>query len=229
MAGLLDSLLGLLFPTRCAGCGRRGEQVCPACRPSIPWLGTEVCPACASPSRLGRICRPCGEGRLALDGARAACRFEGIARTAIHDLKYRGVRGRAALLGRLAAEAVEQRPVAVDLLVPVPLSAARRRRRGFNQSALIADEIGRRIGVTVVEGCLERIRDTPPQVGRSAAERRENVVGAFRCREPATVSGRRVALVDDVMTTGSTLSAGAEALKSSGAVRVYALVVAREA
>ena len=149
-------------------------------------------------------------------------------RTAIHDLKFRGVRRRALLLGQLAAEALEQRPLAIDVLVPVPLSPSRQRQRGFNQSALIAAEIGRRIGVPVEEWCLERTRETAPQVGRTEVERRENVVGAFACREPGIVVGRRIALVDDVMTTGSTLSAGAEALKAAGAARVYAVVVARE-
>ena len=228
MSGRLDGLLDALFPPRCAGCGVRGEQVCSGCWPSIPWLGTEVCPTCASPTRLGRICRRCTERPLAIDGARAACRFEGIARSAVHDLKFRGVRRRAVLLGQLAAEALAQRPLTIDVLVPVPLSPGRRRQRGFNQSALIADEIGRRIGVPVEEECLERTRETSPQVGRSEVDRRENVVGAFACREPGRVVGRRIALVDDVMTTGSTLSAGAEVLRSAGAARVYAVVAARE-
>lgn len=183
---------------------------------------------CATPVRLGRICRRCHEGHLALDGARAACRFEGVARTAVHDLKFRGVGGRAELLGQLAAEAVERRPLTFDLLVPIPLSAARRRQRGFNQSALIAGEIGKRVGAPVLESCLERTRDTPPQVGRSGDERRENVVGAFGCPDPDPVVGRRIALVDDVMTTGATLSSAAAVLKASGAARVYAVVVARD-
>lgn len=228
MSGLLDALLDVVFPARCAGCGLRGEQVCAACRPSIPWLGTEACPSCASPARLGRICRRCTEQPPAFDGARAACRFEGIARSAIHDLKFRGMKRRAVLLGELVAEALEQRPLTIDALVPVPLSPNRRRLRGFNQSALIAGELGRRIGVPIEEAWLERTRDTAPQVGRSGAERGVNVVGAFACREPASVAGRRIALVDDVMTTGSTLSAGAEALKASGAARVFAVVVARD-
>src|SRR5687767_9813424 len=108
-AGLLGVVLDVLFPLRCAGCGRRGENVCAECRQSIPWLGDEVCPLCASPSRLGRICRMCGDGQLLLDGARAACRFEGITRTAIHDLKYRGIRARAQLLGDLVAETLDRR------------------------------------------------------------------------------------------------------------------------
>ena len=225
---LLDSLLSLIFPGRCAGCRRRGAAICDACIPNIPWLTAEACPVCASPSRLGRICWRCREGDLALDGARAACRFEGMARTAIHDLKFRGVRGRAEILGDLVADALERRPLALDLLVPIPLGAARRRERGFNQAELIAFQVGRRIGVPVLGSCLERVRETGPQVRLSRDERRENVAGVFRCREPLSVTGLRVGLLDDVMTTGATLDAGAQALKAGGAARVYGLVVARE-
>ena len=202
--------------------------MCEACRPAIAWLGSEVCPRCASPARLGRICRRCTEGDLTLDGALAACRFEGVVRTAIHDLKFRGVRRRAELLGALVGEAIERRPLAIDLLVPIPLGTARRRQRGFNQSELIADVIGAQLGVQVAASCLQRVRETTPQVRQSQADRWANVAGAFGCREPEAAAGRRIGLVDDVMTTGSTLSSAAEALKASGAARVYALVVARE-
>jgi competence protein ComFC len=227
LSGPIASLLELLFPIRCAGCDRRGVNLCEPCRPSIPWLGTDVCPLCASPSRLARICRPCDEGRMPLDGARAACRFEGVARKAIHDLKFRRVRGRAELLGDWLAEAVERRHLAIDLLVPIPLAPGRLRTRGFNQSELIARRLGDRVDVPVFGTCLERVRETPPQVGRSMEERRANVIGAFACREPSLAEGRRICLVDDVMTTGATMRSCAEALRASGAARVFGLVVAR--
>jgi competence protein ComFC len=227
-SGLLASLLELLFPGRCPGCGRRGPTICEQCWPSIPWLGVEVCPICASPSRLARICRRCSDSHPVLNGARAACRFEGITRKAIHDLKFRGIRGRATVLGDLVVEALDSRPLAIDLLVPIPLGRARRRQRGFNQSELIAQRIGERLGVPVSGSSLERVRETSPQVRRSREERRANVDGVFKCSDPALVAGRRIALIDDVMTTGATLDAGASALKAHGADRVYGLVVARE-
>jgi ComF family protein len=206
----------------------RGTVLCDLCRRDVPWLGLEICPGCASPSRQARICRICDARAWALDGIRAACRFEGIARTAVHDLKYRRLRDRARLLGELAAEAIERRSLALDLLVPVPLAAARQRQRGFNQSELIARRLSEQIGVPMDVTALRRIRETPPQVGRSAADRRLNVSGAFECVEPGAVAGRRVALVDDVMTTGATLDACAEVLKRHGAARVYGVVVARD-
>jgi ComF family protein len=143
-------------------------------------------------------------------------------------LKYRGIRERATLLGDLVAEAIERRPLEVEALVPVPLSTGRRRRRGFNQSELIASQLAERIERPVLGGGLVRTRETPPQVRRTAAERRENVAGAFACPDPEVVAGRRIGLVDDVMTTGATLDACAEILKMAGASRVYAIVVARE-
>jgi competence protein ComFC len=164
---------------------------------------------------------------MTLDGARAACRFEGVARKAIHDLKFRRVRGRAELLGDWLAEAVERRHLAIDLLVPIPLAPGRLRTRGFNQSELIARRLGDRVDVPVLGTCLERVRETPPQVGRSMEERRANVIGAFACREPSLAEGRRICLVDDVMTTGATMRSCAEALRASGAARVFGLVVAR--
>lgn len=227
-ASILDRLLRLLFPSRCIGCGLRGAELCDRCRLGLPWLPPELCPICSTPSRLARICHACRTSPPILDGTRAACRFDGPVRQAVHDLKYRGVRGRAALLAELVAEALDRRPIAIDLLIPVPLAAGRRRERGFNQSELIAIGLGAQLGVPVSASTLVRQRETPRQVGRSAEDRHENVEGAFACREPEAVSGRRVALVDDVMTTGATLTACAETLKRAGATRVYGLVVARE-
>jgi ComF family protein len=224
---LLRASFTFIFPNRCAGCSRRGAIVCSECEPSIPWLGSDVCPTCALPTRLARICRECRAEPGPLDGVRAACRFEGIARSVVHDLKFRGLRDRAPLLGDWVVDAVERRPLAVDLLVPIPLALGRRRERGFNQSALIASQVGVRIGVPVVEAGLERARETPPQVRRSRNERRENLLGAFRCPEPSLVQGCRVGLVDDVMTTGATLRIAADVLKQHGAARVYGLTVTR--
>ncbi|MFN8636706.1 MAG: ComF family protein [Chloroflexota bacterium] len=224
----VERLLGLLFPDRCIGCRLRGVVLCEACAADVPRLGGEVCPLCAAPSRLARICQRCRAKPMTLDGVRAACHFDGAVRTAIHDLKYRGIRSRAGLLASFVAEAVEARPLAVDVLVPVPLAPARRRQRGFNQSELLATAVSARLGVSLLASGLTRIRETPRQVGRSASERQTNVVGAFACQNGEGIVGRRVAVVDDVMTTGATLSACAEALKQAGASRVYGIVVARE-
>lgn len=224
---MLDPVWALVFPARCLGCRRRGTPICSRCEEAIPWLGAETCPGCATASALGRLCGRC-RNPSALDGLRAACSFEGIVRQAIHDLKYRQSRFLAPVAADLLARSLATRPLQADLLIPVPLAGARRRERGYNQSELIVDHLAAAVGVPSAPGGLERVRETPPQVGRSAAERRLNVRDAFGCPDPSAVAGRRVVLVDDVATTGATLRACAEPLKAAGATRVYGLVVARD-
>ncbi len=124
---------------------------------------------------------------------------------------------------------MEGRPIRADVIVPVPLAEARRRERGFNQAELIARPLGTLRGIPVDPTVLRRSRDTPPQVGLSAARRRENVRDAFAVADPARVADQFVLLVDDVATTGATLRACAEPLKAAGARRVVGLVVARDA
>lgn len=224
---VIDRLWAALFPTRCLGCRRHGEPICSRCQEAIPWLGPERCPRCAEPSAMGGPCGRCRRGEGALDGIRAACAFEGLVRQAIHDLKYRQARALAPLVAGFLAESLARRPLDADVIVPVPLAPARRRERGYNQSELIADHLAGTIGVRPTSSALRRLRETPPQVGRSAAERRENVRGAFACPDSDAVCGRRVLVIDDVATTGSTLEACAEPLKDAGAAQVFGLVVAR--
>jgi ComF family protein len=227
--GLVGRLQNLLFPARCPGCGMRGGQICDACATQISWLGPDACPRCAAPRHAGWICPSCQGDRPALDGARAACHFDGLVRQLVHELKYRGSRVRAPLLADLLAQSIEARPLALDLLVPVPLSARRSRDRGFNQAELIARALGRRLGVPVDGACLERTRHTAPQVGQTQDQRLTNLEGAFTCSMPEHVRGRRVGIVDDVMTTGATLRGCADVLRAAGAARVFGLVVARSA
>lgn len=228
--GLLGPLWELLFPSRCLGCRRVGQVLCPECLPRLPWLPAEVCPRCARRSPAGGVCRRCANGGSPyLASTRAACVFDGVIRTAIHQLKYRGASSLAPFLASVLGATLERRPLDADLLVPVPLHPRRQRERGFNQADLIADRLAEISDLPLpTRGLLERTELRPPQVGLNAAARRHNVRGAFDCRLPDLVRGQRVLLVDDVMTTGATLEACAEALTAAGAARVLALVVARE-
>jgi ComF family protein len=230
-AGRLAGLWELLFPSRCLGCQKRGVVLCADCLPTIPWQGPYVCPRCARESPLGGRCRRClGGGSPDLSGVRAACRFDGVVRTAIHQLKYRRASFLAPFLARLLAQSLSQRRLDVDLVVPVPLDPARQRERGFNQATLVAAELSRLANYPApAAGVLIRAHHRRPQVGLRAAERRRNVQGAFLCVAPEAIAGRRVLLIDDVMTTGATLEACAAALRSAGAAIVLAAVVAREA
>jgi len=146
----------------------------------------------------------------------------------ITKLKYGGERHQADPLGRWAARAAGEAPFSseIDVVVPLPLSGPRRRERGFNQAELLAETIATRLRVPLRPRVLRKVVDTPPQAGLSRAARRRNLDGVFRARERA-VRGRRILLVDDVLTTGASLSEAARTLRKAGARRVDAAVVAR--
>jgi ComF family protein len=170
----------------------------------------------------------CGLCRLGLNRFDAAYSFgayQDTLRKLIHLFKYGRIRPLARPLGALLGASIPSGET-FDAIVPMPLHWWRRWRRGFNQSELLAQEIARRCGVAVVEA-VRRKRPTAPQAGLSNSGRRENVAGAFEVRRPERVRGLRVALVDDVLTTGATANACAAALKRAGAKRVTLLVLAR--
>ena len=183
-------------------------------------------PACADGP--GPLCGACRRRVPGFDYARAAARYDGVVREALHAFKFRGQRALAVPLGALLVEATRAGlPRGATLLVPVPLHPRRERERGFNQAALLARRVGRAWGCAVREDVLVRTVATRSQTELDAAARRANVRDAFRARRPALVEGRHVVLVDDVLTTGATLSECARCLRAAGAASVGALTVAR--
>ncbi|HSW37877.1 MAG TPA: ComF family protein [Acidobacteriota bacterium] len=146
----------------------------------------------------------------------------------IHGLKFQGRRNIAGLLASLMADLFSDswRRDDFDYIVPVPLHPRRHRERGFNQSELLARHLSRLVDVPVYRA-LRKIRATPPQVGLTDARRRENVRNVFLCIKPARIIGRRILLVDDVMTTGATVSSATRALLRSGCARVSVMTAAR--
>jgi len=160
--------------------------------------------------------------------ARSFASYEGTLRLLIQRLKYDGYRPLAKPLGRFLAEAVQRLdPQSFDVLVPVPLHRRRERRRGFNQAALLAAHVSKAQKIPLAASDCVRVRDTPPQTGLRAAERRKNVAGAFHVPEPQRIRGKRVLLVDDVLTTGATAHACAQALRDAGAQGVWVATLAR--
>jgi ComF family protein len=178
---------------------------------------------CAGPGE-GRVCGECLKTPPPYDRAIAALRYEFPADELIQALKYQGRLELAPVLADFLARALAHAP-RPDRLLPMPLFPARARARGFNQAVEIARPLARRLDIPLDTTSLERVRDTEPQARLSAAERRRNVRGAFVCRE--TVAGLHVALVDDVMTSGATLTEAALAVRRAGAAEVSLWVVAR--
>ena len=227
LSRLAKSALDLVFPIHCCGCGREGEILCGECSRTLERLRPPLCRVCAAPGVDG-ICRWCLEEPKGFDFLRALYPFRGPIRDAIHSLKYRNVRAAAGSLGDLMAGYLQDNSIEADVLVPVPLHPKRLRSRGYNQSALLAARIGRGLVLPVREDLLSRVHNRSPQVeSRSREERRANVIGSFAPQ--GDVQDLRILLIDDVATTGSTLSECASVLKESGASRVYALTLAREA
>lgn len=226
LSNVVRSALDFVFPIHCAGCGSEGDVICGQCVDGLERLTQPYCRICADPGVNG-LCRWCGQSPPGFDSLRSPFRFEGPVRDAIHRLKYKGERASAGLLAGLMAEYLEVNTAPLDALVPAPLHPRRLRSRGYNQSALLAHEIGKRLSLPVREDLLIRVRNPRPQVEtQSQQERRENVADNFACRTDAV--DLTVLLIDDVATTGSTLSECASAMKSAGAVRVHALTLARE-
>ena len=172
------------------------------------------------------MCQGCHAYPLRTDSIKAAFVLEGPVREMIYGLKYRNVRASAPQMARLLAEKEASALAAADVLVPVPLHPRRERYRGYNQSALLASALADLAGTASEPALLSRSRNTPPQVDLTGHERRRNIADAFTST-PA-VAGRKVLLVDDVVTTGASMSACAAALKAAGASSVRGLAFARQ-
>ena len=211
---LKDALLDLFFPPRCVVCRAPGTWLCATCQGQISF----VSPFDQHLSRNGPI-------NSSVDGFYAVAYHEEVLREVIHAFKYSGVRVLATPLAELLAAFWRDYALAADALVPVPLHARRLRERGYNQSVLLANALGQAVDVPVRAHALQRVRHTLPQVGLGLQARQENVADAFACVEP--MPGAYLVLIDDVCTTGATLSACALALKEQGARYVLALTLAR--
>jgi ComF family protein len=218
--------LDLLFPPVCGGCGRAGSRWCPACQAQLPLLRDPLCDLCGVPlDRAGR-CQSCRGREPPFRILRSWCAFDSPIRNALHRLKYRHDVGLGDALAAQLVGFVRQLAWPVELIVPVPLGAARLRQRGYNQTSLIARPLALALGIGFAPASLARVRETKSQVGLTKTERHENVHAAFQAEE-SRVSGRTILLMDDVATTGSTLSSCAEALCRAGARDVFALTIAR--
>jgi ComF family protein len=240
---ILSRMLNLLYPPRCAACGmplgiESEARVCADCRVRMERLPEPLCVVCGgpldAPTAGDQRCARCASTPPAFVRARAIARYLAAAESEPGTLASVIRRHKYAFdqsLGRALAEYLgDEIPVSAedcDVVVPVPLHRARLLRRGFNQAALLAAEVARRIGRPLETGVLRRRRATATQTARDLDERRRNVRGAFVVRHPERIADLRVLLVDDVMTTGATADECARALRRAGARSVEVFTLAR--
>ena len=215
-------LLDLLLPRRCVSCARLGEDLCPDCRAALPLLLGTHCARCGAPTVWPvRRCRECSGRRLAFASARAAVSYESPVPAVVAAWKERGLRRLAELAADVVADSLAC-PVA-DAVAFIPPDGDRSVRRGHHPAERLARELGRRWALPVIT-TLDRTRVPRPQRGLALVERRRNVAGAFVARGRVP---KRLALVDDVYTTGATATAAASALRKAGATRVDVVTFAR--
>jgi ComF family protein len=191
----------------------------------LPWLDAPLCPRCALPTSNGEICGYCLKTPPAFERTIAALRYEFPLDVLIQELKYRHQFALVSLLGGILTERVRQAGLRPDLLIPMPLHPSRLRERGFNQALELAKFVAARLDLPLLAQGAERIRATPPQVGLPWKERAKSVRGAFGCS--IDLRGKHVAILDDVMTTGTSLHELALVLRKQGAVEISALTVGR--
>ncbi|MHB1100906.1 MAG: double zinc ribbon domain-containing protein [Burkholderiales bacterium] len=213
-----------LFGTDCLLCGARSgsENICPACLAHLPYLQRNRCRICANPTTAGPICGTCIAKPPHFSRTLAVFSYDFPVDALIQSLKYRENLALSSTFAQMLMQASSSYP-RPDFIVPVPLHPSRLRERGFNQAMEIARNISGKAGIALKE--CSKIRDTPSQTSLPWAARKRNVRGAFSCE--SDLKSGHVAIIDDVMTTGSTLDELAKTLLRQGAREVSAWVVAR--
>lgn len=223
---LIWTSLDWMFPPLCGGCKRFGSRWCGECQKRVVIVKGFVCDRCGLPRAMPGLCRACTAASPQFRQLRTWAVLQDPVQEALHKLKYRRDVGLGDALARQMTAFVADLGWPVDLVVPIPLGRKRLGERGYNQVSLIAYPLALASGLRFVPDALSRQRETRSQVGLSRQARRDNVQDAFTA-DASRVRGKVVLIMDDVATTGSTLSAAAGALRSSGAREVYALTVAR--
>lgn len=233
---IAENTLNTLFPPRCFTCGEMVSEhgsLCGACWGGVDFISAPLCNRCGVPFEIdvgeNEECMPCLQTPPPYASARAVFRYEGDSRRLITGYKYYDRTLATPMFSRWLARAGASQLAASEVVVPVPLHPWRLLMRRYNQSALLAVALGKLAGKPALPDALRRTRHTTPQAGLTREERLANVRDAFAVspKRATTIAGKRVLLIDDVLTTGATLNACAEALLEAGAQEVHVLVLAR--
>lgn len=224
------NLIDLLFPPSCAGCGAWGENYCPACLENTKLIRQPICQICGDSldNSQAIICQRCQGEEIAFSAVRSWAYYQDPLLSAIHQLKYKRNIGLGRVLAGPLTALLKEYRWAVETVLPVPLDPIRQRQRGYNQAALLARPISWECGLAYLPASLQRVKETRQQVGLTREQRAANMNGAFLADE-SLVRGRSILVIDDVITTGSTLNECAKSLMNAGAKAVYGLTLARSA
>ena len=218
--------LDWVYPPVCAGCGRTGKPWCDECYEKVTLIGTLLCPVCGRPQPKLQVCPNCQDFMPYYKALRSWAVYKDELRTAIHQLKYRGNMTLGQALATPIITQLQELQWPIDVVTPVPLGLARLAERGYNQASLLAKPIALHFQLPYQTHAIKRFRETQSQVGLSFASRKENVAGAFMA-DRLKIKGKRVLVIDDVTTSGSTMNACAMALCNAGAEEVYGFSLAR--
>lgn len=224
----LYSGLDILFPPQCAGCKCSGYRWCPDCIKKSPKVAEIICPHCGMPNVEKNICYYCQQHPPSFKAARAWGLHVDPLRQAVHQLKYRRDIALGEILSISLLDLIQTQNWNINLIVPIPLAKKRLRQRGYNQAVLLAYPLAWHLGIEYSTKALIRNRETRTQIGLTKKERRENVRNVFS-PDSYIIRGKKILLVDDVITTGATLDSASEALLRCGAEAVYAVTLARAA
>jgi len=223
-------LIDMIFPPSCAGCGKWGERYCQTCFANTRTISPEICQTCGEPLRQNKvsICERCKSSEIYFTAVRSWALYEDPLKKAIHNLKYQRNIGLGEVLSVPLAKFLIGTDWNIDLITAVPLDRDRKQERGYNQSVFLARPLSWLTKIPFNEKTIVRVRKTRPQVGLSREQRKQNMDGAFCCQSDIAY-GKSILIIDDVITTGSTLNACSKALIESGAEHVFGLTLARSA
>jgi competence protein ComFC len=223
-------ILDWFFPPTCAGCGRWGKRYCEDCLAKTKLITNPICKICGDllEDESRDLCFRCQNNDMAYAAVRSWAQFAEPLQSAIHQLKYRRDIGLAGNFAKHLSELLTNIGWSIDLITAIPLGQTRQKERGYNQAALLAKPISWETGIEFQPGAVIRCRNTLKQTGLSSQERQENMSGAFQGHR-SVVFNKSILLVDDVITTGATMNACAQALIDSGARKVYGVTLARSA